>query len=106
MAHLNDELIKKLSELSRIECREEERKTLLKDLESILGYFDRLAEIDTDNVAPCNHVLSEIYNVMREDEVGETLPRNEFLNLAPSSTGGLIKIPSVMNKNIEIEDLE
>ena len=99
MSHLNEESIKKLTELCRIKCTEEERHSLLGDLEKILIYVDQLQEIDTENVKPCNHVLDEIHNVMREDVVGETLPREIFLNNSPDHTGGMIRVPPVINKS-------
>jgi aspartyl-tRNA(Asn)/glutamyl-tRNA(Gln) amidotransferase subunit C len=33
---------------------------------------------------------------MREDKVGETLPRELFLANAPSHVGGLIRVPPVI----------
>jgi len=99
MAHLDKEMIRYLTLLSRIHCSEEEQESLLKDLEKILGYFEQLQEIDTENVAPCNHVLEDIVNVMREDAVGETMPRETFLGNAPSQVGGLIRVPPVIKKS-------
>lgn len=105
MPHLDHEDIKKLTELCRIECTEEEKANLLKDLKSILAYVDQLQEIDTENVQPCNHVLADVANVMREDKVGETLPRDVFLRNAPAHTGGMIRVPPVIiRKNNERED--
>lgn len=98
MSHLNEESIKKLTQLCRIDCTEDEQEALLNDLENILNLVDQLKEIDTENVKPCNHVLAEIHNVMREDEVGETLPRDLFLNNSPSHTGGMIRVPPVISK--------
>ena len=96
MAHLDKNMIQYLTQLSRIECTEEEQTALLKDLENILQYIDLLDEVDTENVAPCNHVLEEVTNVMREDEVGETLPRKVFLENAPAQIGGMIRVPPVI----------
>lgn len=98
MSHLNEESIKKLTQLCRIDCTDEEQEALLKDLESILEYVDQLQEVDTENVKPCNHVLEEIHNVMREDIVGETLPREIFLDNAPDHTNGMIRVPPVISK--------
>lgn len=98
MSHLNEESIKKLSELCRIHCSEEEQQALLKDLESILTYVDQLREVDTENVTPCNHVLADISNVMREDKTGETLSREVFLKNSPEHTGGMIRVPPVIHK--------
>lgn len=99
MAKLNKQTIKTLVQLSRIECSEHEQEDLLKDLEKIIAYIEQLQEINTDNVAPCRHVLEGMANVMREDAVGETMPRELFLSNAPSQIGGMIRVPPVMKSN-------
>jgi aspartyl-tRNA(Asn)/glutamyl-tRNA(Gln) amidotransferase subunit C len=96
MAQLDKNTIRTLTELSRIDCSEEEQEALLSDLKKILSYVDQLQEIETTNVEPCNHVLEAIVNVMREDTIGETLPREVFLDNAPSHTGGMIRVPPVL----------
>jgi len=96
MAELNKETLKNLTTLSRIDCSEEEQEALLGDLQNILTYVDTLTKIDTENVSPCNHVLADMNNVMREDEVGEVMPRETFLANAPDQIGGLIRVPPVI----------
>ena len=96
MAELDKNAIKILSQLSRIDCTEEEQESLLEDLKKILNYIEQLNEIDTTHLLPCNHVLDDIANVMREDIVGTSLPREEFLANAPSHVGGMIRVPPVL----------
>lgn len=99
MAKLDKNVIKNLIQLSRIDCSEEEQDSILKDLEKIVAYIEQLDELDTANEPPCNHVLEGITNVMREDCVGETLPREDFLANAPSQIGGMIRVPPVIRSN-------
>lgn len=99
MAALDKDTIAYLTELSRIDCSEEEKDALLKNLQSILDYVELLQEIDTTDVEPCNHVLEHMSNVMREDLVGEILPRETFLANAPSHVGGMIRVPPVLKQN-------
>ena len=99
MAALNKETIKTLVTLSRIHCSEEEIEDLLRDLQKILSYVEQLDEVNTENVLPCNQVIQGICNVMREDEVKPTLPREIFLENAPSQIGGMIRIPPVLKAN-------
>jgi aspartyl-tRNA(Asn)/glutamyl-tRNA(Gln) amidotransferase subunit C len=96
---INKETIKNLTQLSRIECSEEEQEQLLNNLKKILNYIDQLNEVDTQHVLPCNHVLDDITNVMRPDVVGETLPRDKFLGNAPSHIGGMIRVPTVIKQS-------
>jgi aspartyl-tRNA(Asn)/glutamyl-tRNA(Gln) amidotransferase subunit C len=99
MSQLNKQTIKYLTQLSRIDCTEEEQEGILHDLENILNYIVQLNEIDTSNVAPCDHVLSDIVNVTREDQIGDSMPREDFLGNAPSQVGGFIRVPPVMKQN-------
>lgn len=96
MSAFNEEDLQKLAKLCRIECSEEEKKKFLGSLSKILSYIEQLKEIDTEGVEPCTHVLEGMHNVMREDEVGELLPRELFLANAPAHIGGMIRVPPVI----------
>lgn len=96
MVKVDKETIKNLTQLSRIGCSEAEQEALLEDLRKILNYIELLQTVDTENVSPCNQVLEDLVNVMRDDTVGETLTRQEFLANVPKSAGGLVSVPSVM----------
>jgi aspartyl-tRNA(Asn)/glutamyl-tRNA(Gln) amidotransferase subunit C len=99
MSKLDKDTIKNLTQLSRIGCSEEEQAAILTDLERILSYIETLQEIDTKDVAPCNQVLASKANVMREDVVGQTTPRQVFLANAPDHVGGLVRVPPVIKQN-------
>lgn len=99
MAKFDKETVRYLADLSRIDCSEAEQESLFNDLTKILEHVNLLQEVDTEGVAPCNHVLAGMTNVMREDIVGETMPRETFLANAPEHTGGLIRVPTVIKKN-------
>jgi len=99
MAEVDRETIKNLTRLCRIDCTEEEMESLQKDLKRILTYIEQLQEIDTAHVPPCNHVLDDIFNVMREDEIGESMNRDFFLSNAPSHIGGMVRVPTVIKQN-------
>jgi len=98
MAQLSKETIKTLTQLSRIQCSEEEQEARLKDLQKILSYIEQLNEIDTKDIPVCNHVLEGMANVMRDDHVGEPLLRDAFLSNAPSHIGGMIRVPPVFKQ--------
>lgn len=98
MPDVNKETIENLTQLSRIECSEAEQEELLKNLKEILNYIDQLNEVDTTHVLPCNHVLEDMSNVMRDDVVGKTLSREKFLANAPSHIGGMIRVPTVIKQ--------
>lgn len=90
-----------LTELARISCTKDEEENLLQDFQKILEYVERLNEVDTSQASPCNHVLENFVNVMRDDVVIEDriLPRDVILENAPDKTGGLFKVPTVIKKS-------
>ena len=96
MSDLDEKTLLSLTKLSRIDCTEEEQKKLLKNLTSVLSYIDQLQSVDTKDAPVCNHVLESINNVMREDEVKETLETSEFIENSPSHLGGMIRVPPVI----------
>jgi aspartyl-tRNA(Asn)/glutamyl-tRNA(Gln) amidotransferase subunit C len=100
MSHFDQDTLKDLMKLCCITCSEEEQEALLLDLQKILNYVALLQEVDTHSVAPCYQVLEDLnlVNVMREDVVGETMPRKLFLKNAPAEVGGMIRVPEVIKQ--------
>lgn len=97
MEILTEEEFLKLTQLCRIECTDEEKKTLCSNISKILAYIDLLQEVDTKDVPPCSQVMELLSNVMREDKVGPALPREEFLFNAPAHIGGMIRVPPIIH---------
>jgi aspartyl-tRNA(Asn)/glutamyl-tRNA(Gln) amidotransferase subunit C len=96
MTEFDEKELNKLTKLCRIECTEEEKKVLHSQLADILKYVKQMDAIDTEGVEPCYCVLETLKSVMREDGVGELLPREKFLANAPAHTGGMIRVPPVI----------
>lgn len=96
MEEFDEKELLKLIKLCRIECTEEEKKALHQQLAKILKYIELLQEVDTEGVKPCNCVLETLTNAMREDEIGDGLPRDLFLANAPAHVGGMIRVPPVI----------
>lgn len=96
MTAFNDEDLSKLAKLCRIECTDEEKKKFSTGIKKILGYVEMLKEIDTEGVPSCSHVIETLNSVTREDTVGELLPRETFLANAPAHTGGMVRVPPVI----------
>ncbi len=65
---VSDKDVSYVAELAHLELTAEERTRMLKDLNSILGYIDRLNELDTSDVEPMAQVASRYGE--RKDELG------------------------------------
>ena len=89
-----------VAELANLELTPEERTRMLKDLNSILGYIDRLNELDTSNVEPMAQVLfdAEETATLREDHERPTLTNAEAVGNAPVTSGGYYKVPRVIER--------
>ncbi len=95
--NVNDALIEKLANLSRLEFDETEKKELKNDLEKMIGFIDKLNELDTAGVVPLLH-MSENVNVFREDEVKGELDKEEVFRNAPLHDENFFKVPKVIKK--------
>jgi len=99
MSNFDKQSLENLEKLCRIKLTPQEEVEFLDSIKEILDYVEQMNEIDTEGVAPCNYVLKEMQmNTTREDKVGKTLPREEFLSNAPEQIGGMIRIPPVMKQ--------
>jgi aspartyl-tRNA(Asn)/glutamyl-tRNA(Gln) amidotransferase subunit C len=99
--------------LANLELTREEQAAMVRDLNSILQYIDRLNELDTSKVVPMAQV-SDRYGVdkskqgskrfayaNREDipeGLRKSLPHEEALANAPDSDGTFFKVPKVIER--------
>jgi aspartyl-tRNA(Asn)/glutamyl-tRNA(Gln) amidotransferase subunit C len=91
---INKKTLEHLAELARIELSAHEEEKFLKELESVLGYFEELRAVDTSAVQPLAGRISEI-NVLREDTERENTNLGRGKNDFPSDTEGFLKVPPV-----------
>ena len=102
-----------VSELANLELTEDERRGMLRDLNSILEYIDRLNELDTSKVPPMAQV-SDRYGVddakqgserfayaSREDVLEglrKSLSQEEALANAPDADDEFFRVPKVIER--------
>ena len=91
-----------VADLAHLELTAEERARMVKDLNSILGYIERLNQLDTADVEPMAQVASRygvgVGHAMREDELKPSLPHEEAMENAPQTDGTFFKVPKVIEK--------
>ncbi len=88
---VDDKLIVKLAELSKLEFNDAEKVEIKKDLEKILTFMEQLDAIDTQNVEPLIYVNDDV-NVVREDVVHHPISKEEALSNAPLHDSDYIKV--------------
>ncbi len=87
--------MKYVAHLARLALTPDEEKKLSAQLGSILGYIEKLRELDVANVEPTAHAVP-LVNVTRADEIRPSLPHDEALRNAPKKSGGLFVVPKIV----------
>ena len=102
-----------VADLANLELTEQERNRMLRDLNSILEYIDRLNELDTSDVPPMAQVLaqtvadgaetgSQSYAYASREDILEglrkSLPHDVALENAPDSDGTFFRVPKVIER--------
>lgn len=97
-----------VADLANLELTAQERERILRDLNSILDYIDRLNELDTSNVPPMAQVLAQRAGDQtakrdgsREDileGLRKSLPHEVAISNAPDSDGTFFKVPKVIER--------
>jgi len=102
-----------VADLANLDLTAEERSGILRDLNSILDYIDRLNELDTSNI-PATAQVSDRYGVdeakqgsdgfacaSREDIIEglrKMLPHEEALANAPDADENFFRVPKVIER--------
>ena len=87
--------IEQVACLSRINLTDVEKGALREQLTDILGYIEKLNELDTDGIQPMAYATAQ-KNILREDKHESSFPRQKILKLSPSSSNGFFKVPKVL----------
>jgi aspartyl-tRNA(Asn)/glutamyl-tRNA(Gln) amidotransferase subunit C len=89
--------IEHIAGLARIKLAEKEKDKMTKELGAILGYIDKLKEVNTEGVEPIAHItgLTDIFR--NDDNPREPDPENikRLMEQAPSEKDGYVKVKSV-----------
>ncbi len=87
--------VEHVANLARLELSEQEKLKFTEQMNSILEFAEKLNELNTENVEPTTHVL-DIKNIVRKDEVKESISREDALRNAPSQEDGHFKVPAII----------
>jgi aspartyl-tRNA(Asn)/glutamyl-tRNA(Gln) amidotransferase subunit C len=115
---VTDKDVAYVAELANLELTADERARMLRDLNSILEYVDRLNELNTDNVEPMAQVADrygvELQTVQASRQGSErfayasredikyglrpSLPHEEALENAPETDDTFFEVPKVIER--------
>lgn len=94
---LDKETIKKIATLARLEIKESETDGLLKDMNNIIHFMEKLNEVDTTGVEPLVY-MSDAKNITREDIMQTDINRTQAVQNAPDTDGQYFKVAKVIAK--------
>ena len=104
---VSEQDVDRVAELANLELTASEKAQMLRDLNSVLGYFAQLNELDTSSVAPMAQVADQVTagsqpgasaQRLRPDDVVPSLSREEVMACAPDTDGIFFKVPKVIER--------
>ena len=90
--------VRKVARLSRLELTEAEVAEFAGQLSAILGYVEKMNELDTEGVEPLAHCLP-MSNCFRDDCVKDSLGTEKTLENAPQRQDEFFKVPKILDDN-------
>lgn len=94
---VTNELIDKLGQLARLKIEPGEKESLRKDMQQIIGFIEKLQELNTTGIEPLQHLTTEI-NQLRDDIVIPSVSTAEALKNAPLKDNNFFLVPKVIKK--------
>lgn len=90
--------VEKIAELARLELKESEKEKFAEDLSNVLGYVQKLQEVNIEKVEPMTGGTS-LKSVVREDEeksIADDAMKIDILASAPNREEDYFKVPSIL----------
>lgn len=94
---LNKEMVAKLAKLAQLEFNPAETESIRIDLQQMIGFVEKLNEIDTEGILPLTHI-SKTENSLREDVVQGSVDTETALSNAPERLEQFFTVPKVIKK--------
>ncbi len=84
-----------VAHLARLDLDEESIEKFAGQIDEILGYIEKLNQVDTRNIKPTSHAIF-LTNAFREDQEREHIARELALANAPEKEDGSFVVPKVV----------
>lgn len=94
---LNKETTLKIAQLAKLSFSEKELEEIQQDLSQMIGFVEKLNEIDTTGVQPLTHISGSA-NRLREDEIKGSISTEEAFKNAPLQKENYFTVPKVIKK--------
>ena len=95
MASLTRADVEHVAYLARLGLTADELTRLEGQLNHILDQYEKLAELDTDDIPPTAQTI-ELANILRDDIAMPSLPPEAVLANAPERQGDFFVVPAIL----------
>ena len=92
---IDKDTVEKVAHLARLELAEDEKEKMIADMNKILGFMDKLNEINTSGIEPLVYMTNEV-NVLRDDIVSHEITHDEALQNAPKHDDSYFLVAKVI----------
>ena len=89
--------VRHTAKLCRLALTDDQARQLTGQLGDILGYIQKLNELDVEAVRPMPHALDQ-HNVFRADAEAQGLTADQALDNAPDRDGPFFRVPKVLGE--------
>lgn len=81
--------------LARLDLSDAEKNLFAKQMDTILGYVDKLKELNTDGILPTSHAVP-MENAFRLDQTTPSIGIEKALANAPDKVASFYRVPQVL----------
>ena len=93
---LSEKDVRAIADYARIGIADEDMPQMTEDLNNMISSLDAIKEFDLEGVEPTFHPIGDLSNVLREDVVAPSLPREVALSDAAETEDGQFRVPSIL----------
>ena len=92
---ISSQEVEYVAHLARLEITPKEKEKFTVQLNDILGYIDKLNELNTKGVEPMSHAIA-VTNAFREDKILDSIGTEKSLVNAPDVRGEFFRVPKII----------
>jgi len=100
MSDLTRDQVAHIAGLARLRLSEDEQDRMTRELGEVLGYVEKLRELDTSGIEPTAHAIP-LETPLRPDEAAEPLASELAVSNAPARDGSAFVVPKVIAEEEE-----
>lgn len=87
--------VEHVAQLARLHLAPDDLTVMTRQMDAMLGYVDKLNELNTDGVEPMAHAVP-MSNAFREDNIEMSIGIERALQNAPESDESCFRVPKVI----------